>query len=395
MSDDIVGRFDKWLTDESEIAALVMREGLEPVEGKDATIFPPTYAKPERTRDEDWLGYNIDRLDDGSNVCQIDSVGSQANRIEPIFKVEKYKDLVPQVVIKVRATDGDKLVNLLDAGHRAGDAIARFADKAEGGDETNRKALGQKLWDAFKAWQDLGDAEPLARIAPTSIVFGAWDSRATQAKIPRMVRSVIRAYNVRRCTRSAQYNAPLHYVDEGLLDESLDKGEGEKNPLSQEGFRHSPAAAAHGGVIVLGEIRRDVSVNLVALRTLGVARREKERPEEYKERITKLRRYILGLSLVAVTARDAQQLNLREGCLLRIATSSAWRAIPFHGEAMEVDIAPTEALAFARSAAKDFDPPKIERPFVFDGRKAEKWLRLSKDERDKRRRKGPVIKQDL
>jgi CRISPR-associated protein Csb1 len=30
-------------------------------------------------------GYNIDELPDGSNVCLIDSFGSQANRIEPLF----------------------------------------------------------------------------------------------------------------------------------------------------------------------------------------------------------------------------------------------------------------------------------------------------------------------
>ena len=34
-------------------------------------------------REEDWTGYNIDRFEDGASVCQIDSVGSQANRIEP------------------------------------------------------------------------------------------------------------------------------------------------------------------------------------------------------------------------------------------------------------------------------------------------------------------------
>jgi CRISPR-associated protein Csb1 len=210
-------------------------------------------------KDEDWPGYNIDFFGDGANVCLLDSVGSQANRMEPIFKREKYKQLVPQIVVKAAA----KEVSLLDAGHRAGDAIARFAGKMEDDNTTGGKTLSEQLWAAFQGWQERGDAEPLARIAPTSLVFGAWDSRATQAKVPRIVRSVIRAYNVKRCTRSAQFTTPLHYVDEGLIDESLDKGEGEKNPLSQEGFRHSPAAGSHGGILVLGDIRRDVSLNLV------------------------------------------------------------------------------------------------------------------------------------
>ncbi|MCJ7797868.1 MAG: type I-U CRISPR-associated RAMP protein Csb1/Cas7u, partial [Thermoleophilia bacterium] len=113
MSDERIDvtQFDDWLKDDSDVAALVMRQWLEPVEGKDAVIFPPTYAKPERMKEEDWTGYNIDRFDDGSSVCQIDSVGSQANRMEPIFKREKYKHLVPQVVIKA----GEREVHLLDA----------------------------------------------------------------------------------------------------------------------------------------------------------------------------------------------------------------------------------------------------------------------------------------
>jgi len=403
-----VNQFDDWLRDDSDVAALVLRQWLEPVEGKDAVIFPPTYAKPERMRDEDWTGYNIDRFEDGSSVCQIDSVGSQANRMEPIFKRERlepifkrarleYKDLVPQIVISVKTKnsgeDVGKQVHLLEAGHRAGDAIARFAGKIDGDGEG--KALGELLWDAFKAWQESGDAEPLARIAPTSFVFGAWDSRATQAKVPRVVRSVIRAYGVKKLTRSAQFNTPLHYVDEGLIDEALDKGEGEKNPLSQEGFRHSPAAGAHGGIQVIGEIRREVSLNLVALRSLGVKPKTDEKSEQTTERTMQLRRYVLGLALVAVTHRDDQMFNLREGCLLRIAKSSSWRAVPFEGEGKEIAISPTDALEFANSAAKCFDVQRFDKPFVFDNKKAEQWLKLKKEDRDKRRRMGPVVTQNL
>jgi CRISPR-associated protein Csb1 len=393
-----VNRFDDWLKEGSRVAALVMREWLEPVEGKDAVIFPPTYAKPERTREEDWLGYNIDRFDGGANVCLIDSVGSQANRMEPVFKRIRlepifkrerldYHDLVPQVIIKA----GKREIHLLDAGHRAGDAIARFADKAEGASGADSRPLGAILWDAFKAWQEFGDAEPLARIAPTSLVFGAWDSRATQAKLPRIVRSVLRAYNVKTLTRSAQFSTPLHYVDEGLIAETLDKGEGEKNPLSQEGFRHSPAAGSHGGVEVMDDIRRDVSLNLVALRSLGVKGKPDESPGQVAERMLKLRRYVLGLALVALMNRDEQMFNLREGCLLRVARTSGWKIVPFEGKEEEKLIDHRNALEYAQKAATDFKVQPLDNPFLFNHDKAEKWLKLSKDERDKRRRQGPVI----
>src|SRR5438067_12678791 len=126
-------------------AALVLRQHLMPVEGVDGVLFPATYAKGDGFPG----GYNIDTDHSGKNVALIDSVGAQANRIEPLFKEEKYKHLVPQIVVKA----GEKEVNLLDAGHRAGDALVRCSE------------LQKTLQDAFRASQK-GDAEPLAKIAP-------------------------------------------------------------------------------------------------------------------------------------------------------------------------------------------------------------------------------------
>src|SRR3954454_5315930 len=88
--------FDRYLT-EGGPAALVIREYLMPVEGLDGILFPATYAAGDGFPG----GYNIDRDPKGDNVCLIDSVGSQANRIEPLFAREKYKTLVPQVIVEV------------------------------------------------------------------------------------------------------------------------------------------------------------------------------------------------------------------------------------------------------------------------------------------------------
>src|ERR687892_354963 len=122
--------FDRYLGDDGP-AALVIREWLMPVEGDDGVVFPATFAAGDGFPG----GYNIDGPLDGENICLIDSVGSQANRIEPLFTREKYAQLVPQVVVKA----GAKEVNLLEAGHRAGDAIVRCS------------ALHQELQGAFKA----------------------------------------------------------------------------------------------------------------------------------------------------------------------------------------------------------------------------------------------------
>ncbi len=58
------------------------------------------------------------------NACLLDSVGSQANRMETQFKKAPLSALVPQVVIKA----GDTKVNLLDIGHRIADGAVRHSE---------------------------------------------------------------------------------------------------------------------------------------------------------------------------------------------------------------------------------------------------------------------------
>lgn len=355
-----LNRFDKWLTDHSDVAALVMRQWLAPVEGKDAIIFPPTYAKPERMKEEDWSGYNIDRIDDGTSVCQIDSVGSQANRMEPIFMRDQYRELVPTVVVKVRVNDREGKVNLLEAGHRAADAIIRFSD------------LRQRFDDAFGAVKERGDAEPLAKLAPTSLVFGAWDSRGTQVKLPRIVRSVIRAYDVRPFHRSAQYIPPIDYVGEGLLE--APEGKTEQDSMSQLGLRHAPAPWTHGGVLAK-EIRRDATLNVTALRTLDAL--AKDSPT--------LRRYVLGLALVVFTAPP--DTFLREGCQLVPDASrpAEWSMVRHDGQREAVNLLHEAVMNYALEAAKVFKVGP-NREGMFDAKTAKAELGQSKEERKRSRR---------
>lgn len=355
----VLGRFDSWLWDDSAVAALVMRQRLVPVEGRDAVIFPPTYATPEGRNKQDWLGYNIDRFDDGSSVCQIDSVGSQANRMEPIFKRKAYSELVPQIIISA----GDRKVNLLEAGHRAADAIVRFS------------TLASELEKAFRAVQQGGNAESLAKIAPTSIVFGSWDSRSTQAKLPRIVRSIVRAFKVDTLHRSAQYTTIAGEILEGAEVEVTTKG-----PKAELGLAHVPAVWTHGGVLLRNgsEIRRDAAINLVALRALGAG------PNDAGAAL-KLRRYILGLALVSFTA--PQETFLREGCQLVPDTDhvAEWNLVHHDGRREPFPLAHDDALGYARAAAKAFGVGQ-DRNVDFKSEAAKRELAKSKDERRAGRR---------
>jgi CRISPR-associated protein Csb1 len=334
MSD--LSKFDPWLADDGP-AALVIREHLMPVEGHEGVLFPATFAAAEdRTKFPG--GYNIDPTGDGKNVCLIDSVGSQANRIEPIFAKEKYAGLVPQVVVKA----GEKAVNLLEAGHRAGDAIVRCS------------ALQKELQDAFKALLK-GNAEPLAKVAPTSLVFGVWDSRDTQAKLPRLVSSTIRAFNVRKLTRSAQFIPAVEYVPAGLLDEPAEKKE--KDAYAERGFIHVPASGSHGGVIADGGIRRDATLSLAALRLLAV---REANGSMSTDRTKALCRYILGLALTAFTYPPTGYL--RQGCNLVLDPDKPREFKEVHADGRRVDAKVThdDALAYAQASAKAFGTAKSQ-----------------------------------
>ncbi|MEX2172200.1 MAG: type I-U CRISPR-associated RAMP protein Csb1/Cas7u [Pirellulales bacterium] len=327
MSD--LNEYDSWLNTDTS-AAIVIREPLMPVDGADGVIFPATYAAAEDKKVFPG-GYNIDPPDGEKNVCLVDSVGSQANRIEPLFAKPDYAALVPQIVI----TAGEKSVNLLEAGHRAGDAIVRCTP------------LQKKLQDAFK---DIlkGNALSMAKIAPTSLVFGVWDSRDTQAKLPRLISSTIRAFDVQRLTRGAVYVPPLNYVNMDVFtEEEQAKATGDsKNPLSKRGFVNALASATHGGVIAKGGIRRDVTFSLAALRLLNA--------RDDQEQTLMLRRYVLGLSLIVLTSPP--QIYLRQGCNLVPDVDQPRSVMLIHADGTRSDFTFTheQAMGFAELAAGAF-----------------------------------------
>lgn len=355
----LLNTFDSWLHDGSEIAALTMRQCLEPVEGKEGVIFPPTYPI-----EKDAAGYNIDRIN-GFSVCQIDSVGSQANRMEPIFLREPYSKLVPQVVIKATVDGKEKRIYLLQAGHRAADAIVRFS------------TLSPQLHEAFQAIKDTGDASLLARIAPTSLVFGAWDSRATQTKLPRVVRSVIRAFDVRELHRSAQYSTIA-----GELLEGPDVAVTTKGVKAELGLAHVPSVKTHGGIQVMGDIRRDATLNLVAIRSLAAA------PDD-QEGTLALRRYTLGLALVSLSYQ--QDFSLREGCQLvpDEKRPSEWNLVRHNGSRTTTVLTHTQAIDYATEAAKAFGVGQGTTG-EFNSALANKIQEIPEKERKALLRKGPV-----
>lgn len=346
---------NEWADNKDGPVALHLKQKLLPVEGEGGVIFPPTYAD---------IGYNIDELSDGTKVVTIDSVGSQANRMEPIFKREPYASLVPQIEIElnVKESDGEKHIerrSLLDLAHRSADAVVYSCPE-----------LAPSITKAFRALKQRGDAGPLCRLAPTSIIFGVWDSRGGSAeKRPRLARSVIRAWEVEPLYAAAQFNSIWKALDEDQQNKL--KKEAKDTKLSAKGFADAPATFRKvsqkadkemrefrdgvpnpsrrvlGGVVTKGRIERETAVNLVALRGISGATES-----ETKD----IRHYLLSLALIAATTDF--DMYLREGCHLRFSGEDIWKAIPRRGEEAFVDLMSSAAQKrlydYALEAAKPF-----------------------------------------
>lgn len=355
---DSLDSYDYLLTDTGP-AAIVLKQWLKPV--GDPIIFPPTYANP---KEKDPPVYNIDhfgettslgkrferfkkthtfmnseRVEEGKlhSVCVIDSIPSQANRIEPAFArlvddEGKPVKLVPTVKVKAKIENEEcELDLLIDAGHRIADAILRYTSIA---DDVSAAILARKK-------RDKPDSKPLAKLAPTSLVFGMWDSQATGVKIPRLINSIIRAYDVREYRRSSQFNPAMDFEAAGV---TTDKGDVR---LSEVGMDGAPSTFQLGGIEAMGGICREASLNLCTLRDIESTTADETR---------KLQRYVLGLSLVAITYLDGKVLNLRQGCQLVAVPGKPMERMLINADGTEAAfvIDAKSAMKYASNAAADF-----------------------------------------
>lgn len=310
------------------VAILTVRQTLSPAFEGDP-IKPPTFAGNDN--EPTYVVYD----NKGRRDCIIDTQPSQANRIEPVFDGS---GLIPDSTVKI----GDKTVPLTALGHRVADAALRFSNGA--------KAVTAALDAAF-----CGDYVPLAKLAPTSLLFGAWDSRGNvKIKLTRVVRAEIRATDV---------SEPIAVL--GQFRSSVDRpAEGDNKELSAEGLLDCPTNGL-GGVVVSGEVTRSVQVNVRAIRKFGD---------------TVLQDYILGLGLVALLA--PADLDLREGCNLVIASTIA-EAVNEDGTRTPFKMTYDEAFEFAKKSAGKFGVGAA-RQFVYDEANIAAKIASRTEERNKK-----------
>ena len=179
-------------------AALRRRRRLQPVGGAGDKIFPPTY--PAEGKNQPPLHVFEPRRIGDSTVWTVlvDSVQSQANRLEECLRDAIGGELqIPHARVDFSAEKlaGITAITSFDAPHRVYDAILRdslfegkpFLDKDN--------PMGKRLLQASAA-----DASALLELSPNALLFGAWNSTGQGgglgAKFARCLTSEIMAIDV-------------------------------------------------------------------------------------------------------------------------------------------------------------------------------------------------------
>jgi CRISPR-associated protein Csb1 len=381
-NDTTLTQYDHLLKDDADVAAIVIRERLRPVQGARGVFFPPTFAASGRGKSDyqlDWFAPRDEerRTPDEAakagviaNRCTVDSVPSQANRLEA--RLLKYSGTsIPKVTISGSRV-GQGSIDLLEVGHRVGDAVIRYS---KNGDKDGFEPFEAALQAYVK-----GDAAPLAKLAPTSLVFGHWDSRdsatkkSTKSKARRLIRSEIVAFNVQKVTKRSQYwssiDPEVSQELEQILKEAKEAAQDNpesKNPASQLGMTDVPAPESPGGVIAFGSIERTAIIALSGVRALATFKPATDSgvTEIDADKTLALRRYLFALALAS--AADPGVWDLREGCILvreskkegekTVADPTAFTAVTVkHSGAEDTFAAPANGAAksYLDAAAKAF-----------------------------------------
>jgi len=233
------------------------------------------------------IGYNIDTQSDATRVALIDRVGAQANRLEPIF-------------IAAAGTQRDKwLVPQID--------IVLHTEPCGECDACKKAGTKKKRKEGEECQSPRKEKRSILELA----------HRSADAV-------------VQYCLK----DAPAAFRKVGLTAAKYMQEFRDGSP--------NPERRVLGGVVVHDRIERDVTVNLVALRGL----RGKDEAET-----NHIRKYLLGLSLVAATTDI--DLFLRGGCHLRYASEDKWQKVPRRGDPTQIDLASAQAQTMIRSYASD------------------------------------------
>lgn len=323
---------------EGGISAIRAITQLTPVADGDK-VFPPTYAgegknAPPRYHREKRLigGQEID-------VVVLDSVQSQANRLEAALlkAFDANQCNIPVVYVDI---PNHGRITALDAPHRISDAIFRDSLYRDHGAEQampfRESEIGRRIVQAR-----VNNATAFFEFCPTVLIFGTWDSHGGEgvrsAKVQRALTSEIVGLKAVLGDRSSSRIDPIgiqkeaakiyqHPTDHWTMDPTQavpdDKGEPKLFGKGSTG-KGKPSEIGHGNVrpgidkdlggVTISEAVQTTVLSFVQLRRLRFPNQE---GNLLPERDTAGRTVLAALALYALTLQMEEGYDLRSRCLL-------------------------------------------------------------------------------
>lgn len=348
----------------AEHAAIRRLQKLQPVGGVGDKVFPPTYPG-ERNNAPARHVFETRRIDGKDVRCVlIDSVQSQANRLEEALLAAMRRDkiTIPHIVVDFttqQAGNGSDVTDLgkitsLDAPHRVFDAIIRDS-KFEGKSGTDE---GTKFTDT-EHYKKLLRAKPtnaseVFKLCPSSLIFGVWNSTGEGgglgAKFTRAVVSEIVGMGATEGQKGAIRIDPLGIratvkVVGGPLDWTPANGtKGEKSVKPSE-INHSNIVSN----LVEGGVTFDYALHTAVISCAGL--RRLKFPETRDE--TAGRAVLGALGLVALTEQDRAGYALRSRCDLVCDGRAPFEVVRADGSTERFEIDADSAVALFKQAVED------------------------------------------
>ena len=364
----------------AEHAAIRRIRRLQPAGGPGDKLFPPTYPA-ERNTDPPQHVFELRRVDDCEAWCVlIDSVQSQANRMEEALLAAAREAEIPLPYIQVDFREADlypiEEITSLDAPHRVYDAIIR--DSLLDDVPFMESRAGRRLAAATPA-----EATALLEISPAALVFGAWHSQGEGgglgAKFPRALVSEIMGIDTpvegvvrdRRNNRMEPQTAgrrtgsridPLGVLRRVDVFKSPTGWSTDQQAAGKGAKKARPSEINHGNIapsvvplgITCAYAEHRAVLTLAGLRRLRFGGDERDAAG---------RALLAALGLLAIAEQDARGYALRSRCDLVCDVAATLELVHADGssEPVDLDLSETrelyrEAYAGAAQAGFEFSP---------------------------------------
>ena len=344
---------------------------LRPAGGAGDKVFPPTYSGGEYATELRHI--NGEEV----NCVLLDSVQSQANRMELALLSEWEDGRVPLPVITVDSTGADLpkpfRITSLEAPHRIADALLR--DSELDGVMFRQSETGRRL-DTL----DARNATALFELCPTALNFGMWDSTGPRGgqgvKFQRAMVSEIVGFHAQQGKRTSSRIDPAQIRrDAGPVYRTQDGGwtleQAEAGERNSRGVR--PSEVNHGNIvpsIVDGgfTISKAVQTTVLSLPALRRLRFPLDGATPDAQTDLAARTALAALALFAAALVREQGADLRSRCLLFPAAPDEWELLDRPGEEPRKFDFPVEqarsAYQQAVDEAKDAGLPWMEQELI-------------------------------